>query len=79
MYKLHTFVKDRHPNAVCLETVAVSKAVVEQLEAVTDGVVAEASWFEVTAMHLVFPFGMDSAVFETYNIVCKYGGPTVSS
>eukprot|EP00903_Cladosiphon_okamuranus_P015336 g14166.t1 len=44
--KLHAFVKDRHPNAVCLETVVVSRALVEQLEAVADGAVAEASWFE---------------------------------
>lgn len=47
MRKLHAFVKDRHPNAVCLETVVVSRAVVEQLEAVADGAVADASWFEV--------------------------------
>lgn len=45
--KLQAFVKDRHPNAVCLETVVVSRALVEQLEAVADGAVAEASWFEV--------------------------------
>lgn len=45
--RLHAFVKDRHPNAVCLETVVVSRALVKQLEAVADGAVAEASWFEV--------------------------------
>lgn len=45
--KLHAFVKDRHPDAVYLETVVVSRALVEQLEAVADGAVAEASWFEV--------------------------------
>lgn len=47
MRKLHAFVRDRHPGAVCLETVAVSRALVDQLEAVADGAVAEASWFEV--------------------------------
>eukprot|EP00752_Nemacystus_decipiens_P004452 g4065.t1 len=44
--KLQTFVKCRHPSAVCLETVVVSRTLVEQLEAVADGAVAEASWFE---------------------------------
>lgn len=46
--KLHAFVKDKHPTAVCLESVVISKTVVERLEAVADGAVAEASWFEVS-------------------------------
>lgn len=45
--KLQAFVKDQHPTAVCLETVAVSKGIVEQLEAVADEAVAQESWFEV--------------------------------
>lgn len=49
MHKLHAFVRDRHPDAVLLEKVAVSSAVVERLQAVADGAVAEASWFEVRA------------------------------
>lgn len=52
--KLHAFVKDRHSDAVCLETVVVSRALVEQLEAVADGAVAEASWFEVMPWDRVF-------------------------
>lgn len=45
--KLHAFVRERHPNAVFLETVVVNRVLVEQLEALADGAVAEASWFEV--------------------------------
>ncbi|CAM9760821.1 unnamed protein product, partial [Ectocarpus sp. 12 AP-2014] len=44
--KLHAFVRDRHPDAVLLDKVAVSSAVIERLQAVADGAVAEASWFE---------------------------------
>lgn len=49
MRKLHAFVRERHPNAVFLGTVVVNRVLVEQLEALADGAVAEASWFEVTA------------------------------
>lgn len=41
--------KEKHPSAVCLGTVVVSRTVVERLDAVADGAVAGASWFEVSA------------------------------
>lgn len=53
MRKLHAFVRDRHPDAVFLEKVVVSSAVIERLQAVADGAVAEASWFEVKAGVLI--------------------------
>ena len=46
--RLHPFVKDNNPDAVCLETVAVSRAMVEQLNAVADEAVVRRSWFEVS-------------------------------
>lgn len=48
MRKLHEFVKEKYPRAECLETVVVSRDVVEQLDAVADEAVAQGSWFEVT-------------------------------
>lgn len=48
--RLHTFVKERYPDAECLETVAVSRGVVEQLNAVADEAVARDSWFEVRVL-----------------------------
>lgn len=47
--KLHAFVQDKYPNAEYLETVVVSRQLVEQLEAVADEAVAQGSWFEVIA------------------------------
>lgn len=77
--KLHPFIKEKHPNAVCLETVAVSRPVVEQLEAIADGVVAEASWFEVTAGRLVHLSALISVLKVDFQIkdVCKYKTPNV--
>lgn len=40
--------KKKYPLAECLETVVVSRNVVEQLDAVADEAVAQGSWFEVT-------------------------------
>lgn len=48
--RLHAFVKEKHPDAECLETVAVSRGVVEQLNAVADEAVARDSWFEVRTL-----------------------------
>lgn len=62
MRKLHAFVRDRHPDAVLLEKVVVSSAVVERLQAVADGAVAEASWFEVKA-------GLTGVRADTYSEV----------
>lgn len=50
--------RERHANAVFLDTVVVNRVLVEQLEALADGAVAEASWFEVTCytrLWLVWP------------------------
>lgn len=46
--KLHAFVTEKYPRAEPLETVVVSRNVVEQLDAVADEAVAQGSWFEVT-------------------------------
>lgn len=50
MRKLHAFVKEKHPDAECLENAVVSRGVVEQLEAVADEAVAQGSWFEVSSI-----------------------------
>ncbi|CAN0082411.1 unnamed protein product [Pylaiella littoralis] len=69
--KLHPFIKEKHPNAVCLETVAVSRPVVEQLEAVADGVVAEASWFEAWAVVPTILSDADAAHLVGMCAACK--------
>ncbi|CAM9110328.1 unnamed protein product [Ascophyllum nodosum] len=56
--RLHPFVKDNNPDAVCLETVAVSRAMVEQLNAVADEAVVRRSWFEAW---MVIPLGISQA------------------
>lgn len=66
--KVHTFVKDRHSNAVFLETVVVSRALVGQLEALADGAIAEASWFEV------MPSGRVCALTTAVSLTRKYEG-----
>ena len=61
MRKLHAFVKEKYPRAVCLETVVVSRDVVEQLDAVADEAVAQGSWFEVTMERRLYVIPLSSS------------------
>ncbi|CBJ28322.1 conserved unknown protein [Ectocarpus siliculosus] len=69
--KLHAFVRDRHPDAVLLEKVVVSSAVVERLQAVADGAVAEASWFEAWAVVPTVLSDADAAHLVGMCAACK--------